>query len=121
MFGYNNDYDIPLEAEAVDVKVQLERMELMFGLTATLKDGKPHVTWNEKCRFALVIFSVVRVPTCPGTHTGIEEMKLRDHDDDPSKSPEQVPWTFEHEERPNAPATLLQNTLSSTRLRAWDF
>ena len=23
--------------------------------------------------------------------------------------------------RPNAPATLLQNTLSSTRLRAWDF
>ena len=39
MFGYNNDYDIPLEAEAVDVKVQLERMEHMFGLIATLKGG----------------------------------------------------------------------------------
>lgn len=33
MFGYDDMYDIPLEAEAVETKVQLERMNLMFGLT----------------------------------------------------------------------------------------
>ena len=40
---------------------------------------------------------------------------------DPSIQTDQVPWTFVHEERPNAPATLLENTLRSTHLRAWDF
>lgn len=40
---------------------------------------------------------------------------------DPSMRTDQVPWTFVHEERPNAPATLLENTLRSTHLRAWDF
>lgn len=40
---------------------------------------------------------------------------------DPAMRTDQVPWTFVHEERPNAPATLLENTLRSTHLRAWDF
>lgn len=40
---------------------------------------------------------------------------------DLSMRSDQVPWTFVHEERPNAPATLLENTLRSTHLRAWDF
>lgn len=44
-----------------------------------------------------------------------------DHSVDPSLRSDQVPWTFIHEERPNAPATLLENTLRSTHLRAWDF
>ena len=67
------------------------------------------MTWTSKCRFALVIFSVI----------------LRSNGDDipsdPALSPNQVPWTFVHEERKNAPATLLENTLRSTHLRAWDF
>lgn len=33
MFGFDDMYDIPLEAEAVELKVQLERMKSMFGLT----------------------------------------------------------------------------------------
>jgi hypothetical protein len=33
MFGYDDMYDIPLEAEAVETKVQLERIQAMFGLT----------------------------------------------------------------------------------------
>lgn len=37
MFGYDDMYDIPLEVEAVELKVQLERMKHMFGLTARLK------------------------------------------------------------------------------------
>jgi hypothetical protein len=40
---------------------------------------------------------------------------------DPSLRPDQEPWTFVHEERPNAPATLLENTLRTTHMRAWDF
>lgn len=40
MFGFDDMYDIPLEVEAVELKVQLERMQSMFGLTARLK-GKP--------------------------------------------------------------------------------
>ena len=40
---------------------------------------------------------------------------------DPATRTDQVPWTFVHEERLNAPATLLENTLRSTHLRAWDF
>ena len=121
-------YDIPLETEAVERKVQLDKIRSMFGLTSRLKgeldflssnpqkanplfafaDGEWHVTWTSKCRFALVIFSVILV------HDGIR-------DSDPALSPNQVPWTFVHEERKNAPATLLENTLRSTHLRAWDF
>ena len=37
MFGGDDMYDIPLEVEAVELKVQLERMKLMFGLNAKLK------------------------------------------------------------------------------------
>ena len=44
-----------------------------------------------------------------------------DDGEDLSLRPDQEPWTFVHKERPNAPATLLENTLRSTHLRAWDF
>ena len=37
MFGYDDMYDIPLEVEAVELKVQLERMQSMFGLKSVLK------------------------------------------------------------------------------------
>mmetsp|Transcript_3614 Transcript_3614/g.7970 ORF Transcript_3614/g.7970 Transcript_3614/m.7970 type:complete len:919 (-) Transcript_3614:41-2797(-) len=126
MFGYDDMYDVPLEVEAVEMKVQLKRIKQMFGLTARLKDGEPHVTWNERCRFALVIFSVVRAPAVSeSVPNGATEMEIdlgaTGDGVDLSKHPDQVPWTFVHEERPNAPATLLQNTLRSTHLRAWDF
>lgn len=124
MFGYDDMYDIPLEVEAVELKVQLERMNSMFGLTSEIVDGEPRVTWNEKCRFALVIFSVVRLQNPLSVSSSSDRSDAIEVDDDHtdlSLSPNQEPWTFEHKERPNAPATLLQNTLHSTHLRAWDF
>lgn len=76
-------------------------------------DGEPWVHWNSKCRFALVIFSVVRLPkskslslshgNCDGTNVDtdeeIDEMAW-ENDTDESLRPDQVPWTFQHEERP---------------------
>jgi len=124
MFGYDDMYDIPLEVEAVELKVQLKRIKSMFGLTSRLVNGEPRVVWNEKCRFALVIFSVIRLPTELSSKISTDSsmtMDVDDDDEDPALSPDQVPWTFEHEERPGAPATLLENTLRSTHLRAWDF
>ena len=99
MFGYDSMYDFPLETEAIELDVMLQRMKTMFNLEV-LDGPDQRVRWNSKCRFALVIFSVSR------EHKGMTI---------------QVPWTFVHEERPGAPATLLQNTLMSTHLRAWDF
>eukprot|EP00931_Biecheleriopsis_adriatica_P124079 TRINITY_DN9916_c0_g2_i2.p1 TRINITY_DN9916_c0_g2~~TRINITY_DN9916_c0_g2_i2.p1 ORF type:complete len:719 (+),score=172.28 TRINITY_DN9916_c0_g2_i2:96-2252(+) len=80
-FGLDDMFDLPLEEEAVALTVQADSL----------------VKWDEKCRFALVIFSVAE-----------DEKKER-------------PWVFQHHERPGAPATLLENTLRSTHLRAWDF
>jgi hypothetical protein len=37
MFGFDDMYDIPLETEALELKVQLDRMESMFGLTCDWK------------------------------------------------------------------------------------
>ena len=92
-------------------------------------DGEPHVTWNERCRFALVIFSVVRIPKVPSSSSvssgNNKEMEIdvgaTEDDVDPSLQPDQLPWTFVHEERLDAPATLLENTLRAIHLRAWDF
>ena len=92
-------------------------MKSMFGLNTRLMDGEPYVTWSAECRFALVIFSVVKCPTEPS----YSSMDMTEYDIDPSMRSDQVPWTFVHEERPNAPATLLENTLKATHLRAWDF
>lgn len=101
-FGYDPQYDFPLETESIDLKVQLERMKTMFNLEVTRKGkNRPTIKWTARCRFALVIFSVVR--TLPD-NTTIQEA-----------------WTFVHEERPGAPATLLENNLLSTHLRGWDF
>jgi len=103
MFGYDPMYDFPLESEAIDLEVQLERMKTMFNLEcSTSSDGTQNrVIWTERCRFALVIFSVSK--------------KM------PDGTLVQEPWSFVHEERPGAPATLLENNLLSTHLRAWDF
>ena len=46
MFGNDDMYDIPLEVEAVELKVQLERMKSMFGLTARLK-GEYEINRNK--------------------------------------------------------------------------
>ncbi|KAL9184331.1 hypothetical protein ACHAXT_002417 [Thalassiosira profunda] len=133
-FGYDDMYDIPLETEAVELKVQLKRMKAMFGLTSRLKNGEHYVTWNERCRFALCIISIIRLPKVPSATSMVssgssDQMKIdvdlangnSDDGMDLAMHPDQVPWTFVHEERPNAPATLLENTLGSTHLRAWDF
>lgn len=99
MFGFDDKYDLPLEEEAIAFSVQVARMRSMFGLTIVEDGANSLVTWTEKCRFALVIFTVVKDTACA----------------------EQEPWIFQHVERPGAPATLLENTLRSTHLRAWDF
>lgn len=99
MFGYDDKFDLPLEEEAIALSVQVARMRSMFGLTVVEDGARSIVHWNSKCRFALVIFSVVT----------------------DEQHPVQLPWVFTHTERPGAPATLLENTLRSTHLRAWDF
>ena len=103
MFGYDDMYDIPLETEAISRATQLDRISTMFNLKVARDDysSDPRVCWTERCRFALVILSV------------------RTKRDDGFVVEE--PWKFVHEERAGAPATLLQNNLMSTRLRAWDF
>jgi len=76
-------------------------------------DGEPWVHWNSKCRFALVIFSVVRLPKSKSlslsygncdvinvdTDEEIDQMAWENETDE-SLRPDQVPWTFQHEERP---------------------
>ena len=100
MFGYDDMYDIPLETEATELNSQIERMRTMFGLSVVNDEGEQRVHWNEKCRFALVIFSV---------NVNVDGKTF------------QKPWTFVHEERPGAPASFLENNLMRTYLRAWDF
>ena len=99
MFGFDSMYDFPLEVAAIDPSVQLKRMQNMFHLEV---DADQNVQWTGKCRFALVIFSVLKAS--PNGKDYYEE-----------------PWTFAHKERPGAPATLLANTLMNTHLRGWDF
>jgi hypothetical protein len=60
MFGYDDMYDFPLEVEAIDLSVQLGLMRSMFNLKVVRDGPKQLVRWNEKCRFALVIFSVTK-------------------------------------------------------------
>jgi len=116
MFGYDSMYDVPLEVEALDKRVQLDRIQSMFGLKIR-KNGSPGqqqqqqqqdvaVEWTNRCRFALVIFSIYTKRRDPMTN---------------STDTYELPWTFLHEERPAAPATFLQNNLLTTYLRAWDF
>jgi len=96
MFGHDTMYDLPLETDAVELRVQHQRLREMFGLEVV--NGA--VEWNANCRFALVIISINF------------QREGRTY---------QEPWTFEHTERPGAKATLLENNLVSTHLRAWDF
>lgn len=130
MFGYEDRYDIPLEEEAISRLIQIERMRKMFNLTVTRRKiekaehkkrqtlqsdsnssiGSSYedewvVQWNERCRLALFIFSVTTRQTYPNNKVIAQ----------------QEPWTFVHEERPGAPATYLENTLTGNHLRAWDF
>ena len=101
MFGYDDMYDIPLETEAIELASQIERMQAMFGLTvhpdnesdSTNLQPQPRVEWHEKCRFALVIFSVYKTAS-DGTRF-------------------QHPHTFVHQERTFAPATCKYNELAT--------
>jgi hypothetical protein len=77
MFGHDDMYDFPLEIEAIEPSVQLELMRSMFNLTVIQDGPKQLVRWNEKCRFALVIFSVTK--------------KNKDG------SIKEEPWSFVHE------------------------
>lgn len=107
MFGYDSMYDVPLEVEAIDKNVQLDRIKNMFGLVLhKTPKGDYLVEWTKRCRFALVIFSIYTKRRDPMTN---------------STDTFQLPWTFLHEERPAAPATFLENNLLTTHLRAWDF
>ena len=103
MFGYDPMYDFPLEKEAIELGVQLDLMQKMFGLEVVSPEDstEQHVRWNSKCRFALVIFSVYKTRPTGETY---EEA-----------------WSFVHEERPGAPATFLEYNLLTTHLRGWDF
>lgn len=133
MFGYDSMYDFPLEVEAIDLNVQIQRMRSMFHLKVRRNYGgggsdggggigDPIIEWTEKCRFALVILAVQRtatkrqnIPACTsGLGGGMQS-------DDDEIVVEERPWTFVHEERLGAPATLLKNTPMQTNLRAWDF
>mmetsp|Transcript_16513 Transcript_16513/g.30052 ORF Transcript_16513/g.30052 Transcript_16513/m.30052 type:complete len:791 (-) Transcript_16513:97-2469(-) len=105
MFGFDDMYDVPLEVEAMELSVQLNRIQKMFDLKVIHKGTEKLVQWNDKCRFALVIFSVNKT-----IKYGSYKTKTI-----------QEPWKFVHEERPGAPSTLLENVLMSTHLRAWDF
>jgi protein-tyrosine phosphatase len=118
-FGKDAEYDLPLEDEAIEPSVQWDRISKMFGLT--IEENKDDSTtrlvhWNSSCRFALVIFSVYCNPSDSSRHHNQNEK-----DQPPPPPRAQEPWTFVHRERPGAPSTLLSNTLTSTRLRAWDF
>mmetsp|Transcript_25492 Transcript_25492/g.59821 ORF Transcript_25492/g.59821 Transcript_25492/m.59821 type:complete len:958 (-) Transcript_25492:54-2927(-) len=68
MFGFDDMYDVPLELEATDLSTIMNRIQGMFGLQVVnnnnnSKDGSVQmVRWTEKCRFALVIFSVYKLP-----------------------------------------------------------
>ena len=94
-------YDFPLEEEAIERKVQYERIKKMYDLKITTDGAETVVGWTERCRFALVIYSVNK--------------------NLPDGTTLQEPWTFVHEERPGVPATYLESSLLSTHLRAWDF
>lgn len=103
MFGYDDMYDFPLEKEAIEVSVQLDLIQRLFGLQVFTPENstEQYVRWTSKCRFALVIFSVHKPNSVGETY--------------------EQPWTFVHQERPGAPATFLEYNLLTTHLRAWDF
>ena len=157
MFGYDSMYDVPLEDEAIDFQVQLQRIKHMFGLqvrkekrksmgtlspspSSSVSSSQQHnqymVEWNDKCRFALVIFSVYTTTATSSSSSSAAaaaaaaaETTTNDKSSsngtnqhhNHSEKRLQKPWTFLHEERPNAPATFLENNLFTTHLRAWDF
>jgi hypothetical protein len=79
---------------------------LTIQMYTNLTDGEPQVKWNSLCRFALVIFSVVNLPKIPSCDSSAEDKEFMDvdvdtdDDKDNSLHPDQVPWTFEHVERP---------------------
>ncbi|CAE7854271.1 DSPTP1 [Symbiodinium microadriaticum] len=103
MFGLPPEFDLVLEEAAVEVGVQIARLQSTFGLEI-VKAGSDSlgastiICWNSRCRFELAIFSVLK---------GDKEA----HE----------PFTFRHEERPGAPGTLLAENFLDTNLRAWDF
>ena len=100
MFGLANEFDLVLEEAAVEVKVQIARLQSTFGLQLVEKENDfgPNtlVRWNSRCRFEVCIFSVL-------------------------KNEKQEPFTFRHQERAGAPGTLLAENSLDTNMRSWDF
>lgn len=109
-----------LEEAAVDAPTQLSRLEKLFGLSllgsAQENPSSCRVRWDSSaagCRFELVIFSVVHPPlTSVGTPSSFDASL---------SAPCEVPFTFTHKERQNAPGTLLSENIIQPYLRAWDF
>eukprot|EP00930_Biecheleria_cincta_P047550 TRINITY_DN32985_c0_g1_i1.p1 TRINITY_DN32985_c0_g1~~TRINITY_DN32985_c0_g1_i1.p1 ORF type:complete len:779 (-),score=133.68 TRINITY_DN32985_c0_g1_i1:288-2624(-) len=104
MFGFDPEYDLCLEVEAVESSLQVARLEKAFGLEvvqeATL-NSDAILRWTDCCRFELFIFSLVK--SCPEIQDEVQE-----------------PFTFVHKERSGAPGTFLIH-YGATYLRAWDF
>lgn len=101
MFGSGICFDLVLEEEAVEVNVQIARLHNTYGLDIVeAEEGDvPLVRWTPRCRFELVIFSLV------GTNDDGKAHK---------------PFTFRHQERRGVPGTLLVNNNIEIHLRAWD-
>lgn len=102
MFALPVEFDLVLEEAAVEVKVQIARLQSTFGLHIVkcpdISEAGPNTAlrWNDRCRFEVCIFSVLK--------DSVHE-----------------PFTFRHQERPGAPGTLLAENFLDTNLRAWDF
>lgn len=97
--------DLVLEEEALELGQQLAWLEQAFSLH--IEDGK--VAWKQCSCFELVIFSLLPKGEASFSAPGLTGNVV----------PE--PFEFSHRERPNAPGTLLEQNLITTRLRAWDF
>lgn len=100
MFGLAVEFDLVLEEAAVEVKVQIARLQSTFGLELINDKEEPGpntlVRWNSRCRFEVCIFSILR-------------------------NAQHEPFTFRHQERAGAPGTLLAENSLDTNMRSWDF
>jgi len=96
----SDEFNLILEAEAVEASVQLARLQSSFGLHLVGDPESPdcRVRWTPASRFELVLFSTLRAGSL------VHE-----------------PFTFRHQERPGAPGTLLAESLIEPRVRSWDF
>mmetsp|Transcript_83958 Transcript_83958/g.175618 ORF Transcript_83958/g.175618 Transcript_83958/m.175618 type:complete len:807 (-) Transcript_83958:264-2684(-) len=103
MFGCGIEFGLVLEEEAVDASVQIARLHNTYGLDIleNPSDARHNmVAWTDKCRFEMIIFSIVKLDDDTQAHR---------------------PFTFRHQERKGVPGTYLANNTIEVHLRAWDF